>query len=124
MVKSHNILLLFLLHVSMISTKRYKKKTATCRQACNDCLSRAFTRLFNYLNVNYSMIETTLPEPTVRPPSRYQTAILLCANGDFSCDLWGKIRFFCCVRVVFGNFVIMVLSWHSSLFSQINYKIS
>ena len=48
----------------------YKKKTATCRQACNDCLSRAFTRLFNYLNVNYSMIETTLPEPTVRPPSR------------------------------------------------------
>ena len=34
------------------------------------CLSRAFTRLFNYSNVNYSTIETTLPEPTVRPPSR------------------------------------------------------
>lgn len=59
---------------------------------------------------NYSMIVATRPEPTVRPPSRYQTDILRCANGDFSCDLWGKIRFFRCVRVVFWDFVIMVLS--------------
>ena len=50
------------------------------------------------------MIVATFPDPTVRPPSRYQTAILLCANGDFSCDLWGKIRIFRCVRVVFRNF--------------------
>ena len=59
---------------------------------------------------NYSMIVATRPDPTVRPPSRYQTDILRCANGDFSCDLWGKIRFFRCVRVVFWDFVIMVLS--------------
>ena len=26
------------------------------------------------------------PDPTVRPPSRYQTGVLRCANGDFSCD--------------------------------------
>ena len=58
----------------------------------------------------YSMIVATRPDPTVRPPSRYQTDILRCANGDFSCDLWGKIRFFRCVRVVFWDFVIMVLS--------------
>ena len=35
---------------------------------------------------------------------------LRCANGDFSCDLCGKIRIFRCIRVVFGDFVIMVLS--------------
>ena len=58
----------------------------------------------------YSMIVATRPDPTVRPPSRYQTDVLRCANGDFSCDLWGKIQIFRCVRVVFGDFVIMVLS--------------
>ena len=58
----------------------------------------------------YSMIVATRPDPTVRPPSRYQTGVLRCANGDFSCDLWGKVRIFHCIRVVFGDFVIMVLS--------------
>ena len=62
------------------------------------------------------MIVATLPEPTVRPPSRYQTDVLRCANGDFSCDLWGKSRFSVC-PCGFGDFVIMVLSlilvfWH------------
>ena len=62
------------------------------------------------------MIVATRPDPTVRPPSRYQTAVLRCANRDFSCDLWGKIRIFRYVRVVFGDFVIMVLSqFYSSL---------
>ena len=65
---------------------------------------------------DYSMIVATRPDPTVRPPSRYQTGVLRCANGDFSCDLRGKIRIFRCVRVVFEDFVIMVLSQlvHSS----------
>ncbi len=58
----------------------------------------------------YSMIVATRPDPTVRPPSRYQTDVLRCANGDFSCDLYGKIRIFHCVRMVFGDFVIIVLS--------------
>ena len=58
------------------------------------------------------MIVATRPEPTVLPPSRYQTGVLRCANGDFSCDLWGKIQIFRCVRVLFGDFVIMVLSLH------------
>ena len=61
---------------------------------------------------DYSMIVATRPDPTVRPPSRYQTGVLRCANGDFSCDLCGKIRIFRCVRVIFGDFVIMVLSLH------------
>lgn len=65
---------------------------------------------FNRRSKNYSMIVATLPDPTVRPPSRYQTGVLRCANGDFSCDLCGKIRIFRCVRVVLGDFVIMVLS--------------
>ena len=56
------------------------------------------------------MIEATRPDPTVRPPSRYQTSVLRCANGGFPCDLWGKIRIFRCVRVVLENFVIIVLS--------------
>ena len=59
------------------------------------------------------MIVATRPDPTVRPPSRYQTGVLRCANGDFSCDLWGKVRIFHCIRVVFGDFVIMVLSYHA-----------
>ena len=68
------------------------------------CDNKSIFRLY------YSMIVATRPDPTVRPPSRYQTDVLRCANGDFSCDLWGKIRIFHCVRVVFGDFVIMVLS--------------
>ena len=60
--------------------------------------------------LNYSMIVATRPDPTVRPPSRYQTGVLRCTNGDFSCDLCGEIQIFHCVRVVFRDFVIMVLS--------------
>ncbi len=70
-----------------------------------------------YSSFNYSMIVATLPDPTVRPPSRYQTGVLWCANGDFSCDLCRKIRIFRCVRVVLGDFVIMVLS-HYAFFQQ------
>ena len=65
---------------------------------------------FIIISKYYSIIEATRPEPTVVPPSRYQTGVLLCANGDFSCDLCGKIWIFRCVRVVLGDFVIMVLS--------------
>ena len=68
------------------------------------CDNKSIFRLY------YSMIVATRPDPTVRPPSRYQTGVLLCANGDFSCDWWGKIRIFRCVRMVLGDFVIMVLS--------------
>ena len=35
---------------------------------------------------DYSITVATRPDPTVRPPSRYQTGVLRCANGDFSCD--------------------------------------
>jgi hypothetical protein len=35
----------------------------------------------------YSMMVATRPDPTVRPPSRYQTGVLRCSNGDFSYDL-------------------------------------
>ena len=69
------------------------------------CDNKSIFRLY------YSMIVATRPDPTVRPPSRYQTGVLRCANGGFPCDLWGKIRIFCFVRVVFGDFVIMVLSF-------------
>ena len=67
-------------------------------------------RFIHCFRVYYSMIVATRPDPTVRPPSRYQTSVLQCANGDFSCDLYGKIRIFHCVRMVFGDFVIIVLS--------------
>ena len=72
---------------------------------------------------NYSMIVATRPDPTVRPPSRYQNGVLQKLNGYFSFILCGKIRVFRCVRVVLGDFVIMVLSldilisfYHSHLF--------
>ena len=60
---------------------------------------------------NYSMIVATRPDPTVRPPSRYQTGVLRYTNSDFLCDLCGKIRIFRCVRVVLGDFVIKMLSF-------------
>ena len=59
------------------------------------------------------MIVATRPDPTVRPPSRYQTGVLRYTNGGFPCDLRGKIRIIHCVRVIFGDFVIMVLSQHN-----------
>jgi len=65
------------------------------------------------------MIVATVPDPTIRPPSRYQTCVLRCANSDFSCVSWGKIRIFGCVRVVSGDFVIMVLSLPTSLINNL-----
>ena len=72
---------------------------------------------------DYSMIVATRPDPTVRPPSRYQNGVLQRLNGYFPFILCEKIRIFRCVRVVFGDFVIMVLSldilisfYHSHLF--------
>ena len=61
---------------------------------------------------DYSMIVATRPDPTVRPPSRYQNGVLQCTNSDFLCALCGKIRILHCVLMVFGDFVIMVLSLH------------
>ena len=80
---------------------------------------RSENSLFMRFISDYSMIVATLPEPTVLPPSRYQTGVLQCANGDFSCDLRGKIRIFHCVRVVFGDFVIMVLSQYLCIYLHI-----
>lgn len=61
--------------------------------------------IYYYISINdYSMIVATRPDPTVRPPSRYQTGVLRYTNSDFLCDLCGKIRIFRCVRVVFRNF--------------------
>ena len=82
------------------------------------CDNKSIFRLY------YSMIVATRPDPTVRPPSRYQTGVLRYASGDFSCDSWERIQIFRCVHVVFADFVIMVLSRHSSLCPQIKYKIS
>ena len=59
---------------------------------------------------DYSMMVATRPEPTVLPPSRYQNGVLWGVNGYFSYVLCGKIWIFHCVRVVFGDFVIIVLS--------------
>ena len=56
------------------------------------------------------MIEATRPDPTVRPPSRYQNGILPGVNGYFSFILCGKMRILRCICVVSGNFVIMVLA--------------
>ena len=76
-----------------------------------DTMYLAVLYIYKFVLISdYSMIVATRPDPTVRPPSRYQTCVLRCANGDFSYDLCGKISIFHCVRVVFGNFVIMVLS--------------
>ena len=61
-------------------------------------------RFIHCFRVYYSMIVATRPDPTVRPPSRYQTGVLRYTNSDFLCDLCGKIRIFRCVRVVFRNF--------------------
>ena len=75
----------------------------------------AITLYIIYLLISdYSIMEATRPDPTIRPPSRYQTGVLRCANGDFSCDLWGKIQIFRCVRVILGDFVIIVLSFKNS----------
>ena len=68
------------------------------------CDNKSIFRLY------YSMIVATRPDPTVRPPSRYQNGVLWGVNGYFSYVLCGKIWIFHCVRVVFGNFVIIVLS--------------
>ena len=92
----------------MPTSKAIKKET--CKQACSLFFYRLDWRFIHCFREYYSMIVATRPDPTVRPPSRYQTGVLRCANGDFSCDLCGKIRIFRCIRVVFGDFVIMVLS--------------
>ena len=61
---------------------------------------------------DYSMMEATRPDPTttVRPPSRYQNSVLQGLNGYFSCVLYEKTQIFRRIRVIFEDFVIMVLS--------------
>ena len=93
----------------MPTSKAIKKET--CKRACSLFFYRLDWRFIHCFRVYYSMIVATRPDPTVRPPSRYQTGVLRCVNGDFSCDLWWKIRIFCFVHVVLGDFVIMVLSF-------------
>ena len=100
-----------LINLRIILFLEYRKTPETLRfrgilrlDTTLSCDNKSIFRLY------YSMIVATRPDPTVRPPSRYQTGVLRCANGDFSCDLCGKIRIFHCVRMVFGDFVIMVLS--------------
>ena len=63
---------------------------------------------------DYSITVATRPDPTVRPPSRYQTGVLRCSNGDFSCDLCGKSAFSTVSVWFFG----ILLSWcyHDNLF--------
>ena len=106
------------LHLGRGHTLNARKddKIGTSKHGWKSLLLLPMRRLSHCFHANYSMIVATRPEPTVRPPSRYQTGVLRCANGDFSCDLRGKIRIFRCVRVVFEDFVIMVLSQlvHSS----------
>ena len=86
-------------------------------------LGRLVNTDFITISKYYSIIEATRPEPTVLPPSRYQNGVLQRLNGYFPFILCEKIRIFRCVRVVFGDFVIMVLSldilisfYHSHLF--------
>ena len=100
-----------LINLRIILFLEYRKTPETLRfrgilrlDTTLSCDNKSIFRLY------YSMIVATRPDPTVRPPSRYQTGVLWCASGDFSCDLWRKIRIFHCVRMVFGDFVIMVLS--------------
>ena len=100
-----------LINLRIILFLEYRKTPETLRfrgilhlDTTLSCDNKSIFRLY------YSMIVATRPDPTVRPPSRYQTGVLRCANDDFSCDLWGKVRIFHCIRVVFGDFVIMVLS--------------
>ena len=70
-----------------------------------DTMYLAVLYIYKFVLISdYSMIVATRPDPTVRPPSRYQTGVLRYTNSDFLCDLCGKIRIFRCVRVVFRNF--------------------
>ena len=88
-----------------------KAKKRDLQASLQSLFYRLDWRFIHCFRVYYSMIVATRPDPTVRPPSRYQTGVLRYTNGDFSCDSCGKIRIFRCVRVVFGDFVIMVLSY-------------
>ena len=88
----------------------YSIKNSPFCASTRGCFSSPIRRLSHCFRVDYSTIVATRPDPTVRPPSRYQTGVLRCTNDDFSCDLCEKIQIFRCIRVVLGDFVIMVLS--------------
>ena len=100
-----------LINLRIILFLEYRKTPETLRfrgilrlDTTLSCDNKSIFRLY------YSMIVATRPDPTVRPPSRYQNGVLQRLNVYFSFILCGKMRIFRCVRVVFGNFVIMVLS--------------
>ena len=94
-----------LINLRIILFLEYRKTPETLRfrgilrlDTTLSCDNKSIFRLY------YSMIVATRPDPTVHPPSRYQTGVLRYTNSDFLCDLCGKIRIFRCVRVVFRNF--------------------
>ena len=73
-----------------------------------DTMYLAVLYIYKFVLISdYSMIVATRPDPTVRPPSRYQTDVLRCTNGGFSCDSCGKSGF----SVVSVLFFLILLSW-------------
>ena len=69
-----------------------------------------FYRTAHCQRENYSMIDATVPDPTVRPPTRYQTEILNFPNRIFQFIMFHKITIFHCFYIVFKKYVIIVLS--------------
>lgn len=69
-----------------------------------------YSHQYSVIRYDYSMMEATVPDPTVRPPSRYQTGILECLNGVFQFILSYKLPFFRRFHLVFKFFVIILLS--------------
>ena len=59
---------------------------------------------------NYSIIDTTEPEPTVRPPSRKRSRVLYCFSCVFLFIYSLITAYFCSVSIVSGFFVIILLS--------------
>ena len=91
------------LHGHSSNVRVFNKKCPSASKLANGHFIISIVRLTQSQR-DYSMIVATRPDPTVRPPSRYQTGVLRYTNSDFLCDLCGKIRIFRCVRVVFRNF--------------------
>lgn len=70
-------------------------------------------RLSHCLHADYSMIVATLPEPTVRPPSRFSVVEIRVILCDFQGFFGGFFFDMHPVSEVLGIFVIMVLSRNS-----------
>ena len=80
------------------------REFSTQKRVSSKSLKPFIKSVFMQSDKNYSTIVATLPDPTVRPPSRLNVNYIYLESLDFTCFLFAHISCFAVFLVVFEIF--------------------